>query len=474
MNKRKMNDTQVERGGTAYGRAMIAVGITAAVLVLAYLAGAFFFAGHYYWRTQIDGTDYSFRSKEQVREEILNPSVAYELQIYGREDMQDVVKPDQVGMTYVYDNTLDRINAQLTGLKWPMMFFGGRDFELPKAVTYSDDALAERLSETVFFKKANIHPPEDAYISGYIEGRGYEIVPEYPGTVADFDRVKDAVAEALEKLQETLDLDAGGFYQNAAVKSDDKALRKALEKANRYVGAVITYDWNGEREVVDGSVISQWITITDDDVMLDEEAAREYVNGLARKHDTYGRDRNFTTTMGNTILLKSGSYGWWTDRAGETAALLESVRKGEQVEKEPLYFARGYATGAPGEDIGASYVEIDMGNQHLYLYMNGELILESDFVSGNISRGYGTPAGVFGLTYKERNATLTGENYASHVDYWMPFNGNIGMHDASWRGSFGGDIYMRNGSHGCINLPRDKAEEIYGYMERNFPVICYY
>ena len=71
MNKRKMNDTQVERGGTAYGRAMIAVGITAAVLALAYLAGAFFFAGHYYWRTQIDGTDYSFRSKEQVREEIL-------------------------------------------------------------------------------------------------------------------------------------------------------------------------------------------------------------------------------------------------------------------------------------------------------------------------------------------------------------------------------------------------------------------
>lgn len=104
--------------------------------------------------------------------------------------------------------------------------------------------------------------------------------------------------------------------------------------------------------MVDGSVISQWITITNDDVMLDEEAAREYVNGLARKHDTYGRDRNFTTTMGNTILLKSGSYGWWTDRAGETAALLDSVRKGEQVEKEPLYFARGYATGRREKILG--------------------------------------------------------------------------------------------------------------------------
>lgn len=474
MNKRKMNDTQVERGGTAYGRAMIAVGITAAVLALAYLAGAFFFAGHYYWRTQIDGTDYSFRSKEQVREEILNPSVAYELQIYGREDMQDIVKPDQVGMTYVYDNTLDRINAELTGLKWPAMFFGRRDFELPKAVTYSDDALKSRLRQTVFFKQANMHPPEDAYISGYIEGKGYEIVPEYPGTVLDFDGVAAAAAKALEKLQETLDLDAGGFYRNAAVKSDDKALGKALEKANRYVSSVITYEWNGEKEVVDGSVISQWITITEDEVVLDEEAAREYVNSLARKHDTYGRDRNFTTTKGDTVLLKSGSYGWWTDRSGETEALLESVRKGERVEKEPLYFARGYVAGAPGDDIGSSYVEIDLGNQHLYLYVDGELILESDFVSGNIARGHGTPAGVFGLTYKERNATLTGENYESHVDYWMPFNGNIGMHDASWRRSFGGDIYMRNGSHGCINLPRDKAEEIYGYIERNFPVICYY
>ena len=107
-----------------------------------------------------------------------------------------------------------------------------------------------------------------------------------------------------------------------------------------------------------------------------------------KKHDTYGRDRNFTTSNGDTILLKSGSYGWWTDRAGETEALLASVRNGERVEREPLYFARGYATGRPGEDIGSSYVEIDMGNQHLYLYIDGEIILESDFVSGNISRGF--------------------------------------------------------------------------------------
>ena len=68
---------------------------------------------------------------------------------------------------------------------------------------------------------------------------------------------------------------------------------------------------------------------------------------------------------------------------------------------------------------------------------------------------------------------MTGETYATPVKYWMPFNGNIGMHDASWRKEFGGEIYRTNGSHGCINLPEEIAETIYGYVEQGFPVVCY-
>ena len=48
------------------------------------------------------------------------------------------------------------------------------------------------------------------------------------------------------------------------------------------------------------------------------------------------------------------------------------------------------------------------------------------------------------------------------------------MHDATWRNNFGGDIYLTNGSHGCINLPLDKAEAIYAYVSTGFPIICYY
>ena len=64
-------------------------------------------------------------------------------------------------------------------------------------------------------------------------------------------------------------------------------------------------------------------------------------------------------------------------------------------------------------------------------------------------------------------------SYQSHVDYWMPFNGGIGPHDASWRDTFGGDIYINSGSHGCINLPLEAAEKIYGIINNEMPIIVY-
>ncbi len=170
--------------------------------------------------------------------------------------------------------------------------------------------------------------------------------------------------------------------------------------------------------------------------------------------------------------MKSGAYGWKTDRDTEKKELIGNLQKGEAVEREPIY---SYTAAKPGDkDIGDTYVEIDLGKQHLYLYVDKKMILESDFVSGNASRGWNTPAGVFGLTYKTKNAVLRGPGYETPVTFWMPFNGNIGMHDATWRSSFGGEIYLTNGSHGCINLPYENAKIIYEYVYTGFPVVCYY
>lgn len=171
------------------------------------------------------------------------------------------------------------------------------------------------------------------------------------------------------------------------------------------------------------------------------------------------------------ITITEGAYGWWMNRSAETEELTEQIKRGRSGERTPVYRAQAAQYGE--NDIGDSYVEIDLTSQHLWVYKEGKLVEETDFVSGNVSRGYNTPVGIYSITYKERNATLRGANYASHVDYWMPFNGNVGMHDASWRSSFGEDIYLRGGSHGCVNLPVKKAEVIYEYVEQGEPVIVY-
>ena len=56
----------------------------------------------------------------------------------------------------------------------------------------------------------------------------------------------------------------------------------------------------------------------------------------------------------------------------------------------------------------------------------------------------------------------------------MPYNGGVGMHDATWRNKFGGEIYKTSGSHGCINLPLSIAKELYEEVETGFPVVSYW
>ena len=150
---------------------------------------------------------------------------------------------------------------------------------------------------------------------------------------------------------------------------------------------------------------------------------------------------------------------------------MENIKNGEEIKKEPIYTQT--ALGTRDDDIGNTYVEINLTTQSLWFYKDGKLIVQGDVVTGNVSRGNGTPQGTYILNYKQKNATLKGSNYSSDVKYWMPFNCNIGIHDASWRSDFGGEIYKTSGSHGCVNAPEYLAKKIYENIEAGTPIICY-
>ena len=125
--------------------------------------------------------------------------------------------------------------------------------------------------------------------------------------------------------------------------------------------------------------------------------------------------------------------------------------------------------------------EINITKQHLWFVKDGSVVLESDFVSGKESDPTRlTPSGTYYIYNKERNRVLRGTKqpngkyeYESPVSYWMPFNKGIGLHDASWRSTFGRDIYINSGSHGCINLPTGFAGSLYSQIYVNLPVVVY-
>lgn len=115
-----------------------------------------------------------------------------------------------------------------------------------------------------------------------------------------------------------------------------------------------------------------------------------------------------------------------------------------------------------------AYIDVSISNQKLYYYENGQLVLSSDIVTG-INNG--TPTGDYSVLYKARNVYLKGANYTSFVNFWIAFIGHsYGFHDASWRSSFGGEIYKTNGSHGCVNMPYASVSELYEIVQIGTPV----
>ena len=230
--------------------------------------------------------------------------------------------------------------------------------------------------------------------------------------------------------------------------------------------------------VLDWDTIQNWLILEDGNVSLDEEAIYTYVIRMAQKYNTAFYERTFETSVGTAVTIPGNlnEYGYLVDEDGEFSQLLSDIQGNTSVEREPVYYRAGYKRNGV-DDLAGTYVEVNLSAQHIWFYVDGELIVESDIVSGSVAKGTETQTGAFPLAYKESPSVLTGGNaengWETDVTYWMPFFDGQGLHDATWRNSFGGSIYQNNGSHGCVNLPFDTAKKIYDNIDSGVAIILY-
>lgn len=136
----------------------------------------------------------------------------------------------------------------------------------------------------------------------------------------------------------------------------------------------------------------------------------------------------------------------------------------------------GFTTLENLEELTGTFVVVDISSQEVKLYCNNEVILTTPVVTGKPS----TPSdkGLFEIYDISHSRYLVGPNYKSYVDIMMKYNGGEGLHDAQyhthedgfrhgWRdiSEFGGDTYLKHGSHGCINMIHDDVMTVSDYVD---------
>ena len=325
---------------------------------------------------------------------------------------------------------------------------------------------------------SSIVTTQDAYISAYQEGQPFAIVPEVQGNNVDREKVTQLIVDAVSKGETEVDLEAAGCYCVPSVTQADEALKALCDTMNQCREMTVTYTFGDQSEVLDAATICSWITGTSEgQIQFNMDQVRAYVKSLADKYDTVNTARTFHTATGRDVSV-TGPFGWKLDQAGEADALVGVMRTAQSQSREPLYASR--AVDRSAAEWGSTYVEVDLTGQHVYMKKDGTVVWDAPCVTGNVSKNYTTPPGLYSLTYKQRDRVLRGKKqadgkyeYETPVSYWMPFNGGIGLHDANWRSNFGGTIYQKSGSHGCINLPPAKAAALYDLVYTGIPVICY-
>lgn len=458
-------------------RSIVIIGSVGALLVLlliVYVVGI----GHYKTRflpgTKINGVSLGGKTVEEARESLQNAADSYVLILKGRNAVEAQVDGSSLNLTYVDQGELEQIIQEQKESSWISNIGRDNDFQMKLAYAFDMETLQNQLSAFSFLQEENMQPPVNAYVGD--NGQQYVVVAEEEGAWLERETVQDAILKCIENGNTLLDMDEEGLYSTPDRRSDDAELNNQANYLNELLTLTITYDFVDRQYVVDKDVIRSFIAPDEsNNCALNSALVADWVYNMAWDTDTFANSHTFTTHNGEQIqLAPGGDYGWAMDQEETTAALLQALSDKYSGVLEPSYVFT--ALDRSSNDIGGTYVEVCLTEQKLYLYEDFQLKCVTPVITGNHSTGFDTPSGsVWAIDGKKYEMHFT--TFDVDVDYWLPFNGGCGLHDASWRTDaeyVDPSYYLTAGSHGCVNTPYDAMELVFETVEIGYPVIVYY
>lgn len=366
---------------------------------------------------------------------------------------------------------LQKAKAEQGSWNWPGHLFSEKRISNQGTGIAYDERELDKLIAALPLAKEDRTDSQNATVVRE-EGR-FIIRPEVQGTEVDQDALKQAILKAMEGNVAKIKVE--DHYVQPTLTQEDPDLQDTVAKLSELSETVVTYRFSGIEETVPQELIASWLTVDKDgNPDVDLKAAQGYLKTLNEKHSTHQKERTFETTSRGTMTVPAGTYGWSIATETEAENLREYLLAGEDVTVQPTINGSGYHED--GTDIGSSYIEVDIENQMMYLYKNGEKKLETNIVSGHPETA--SPVGVFYAWNKVEDTFLIGYNprreadYETPVNYWVPIDWEgIGIHDADWQTSFASKEYLTNGSNGCINTPPGVMDDFFAEIEIGMPVI---
>lgn len=453
------------------------------LILIVYTAGVIYYHDKFINNTKINGLNVSNMTVTQVNSALSDKVGKQSIDLVFNDGQIETLQSQQLGLSFNKDNSLPDLLANQNKWSWFLGFFNNQEFWIDDVLVIDDQGLSQGVASLQHAQIQNQVAPVDAYIQ-YNNG-DFVIVEENNGSLLKMDELYKNIKLALASGKSKLDISKANVYEMPKVTKTDQILNNKLSAAKQLCRSKISYKTQkGEIVTLNGGMMIEWLTQNADGTFtIDEQVFKDkiasFVSSLAKKMNTSGETRTFVGADGISHTVSGGNYGFKISQSAETNAILSLIKENKSEEnRTPI--GTGQLNGANG-GLGETFVEVNITKQHLWFHKNGVVIMESDFVSGTETKADRlTPSGTYYLYSKERNRILRGQKkadgtyeYESPVSYWMPFNKGIGFHDASWRNQFGGQIYINNGSHGCINLPTGFAGNLYSQITVNTPVVVY-
>lgn len=474
--------TKRPRKRTTKNKILIVLSVIFSLIIVTYIIGGFYFNSHFFQNTSIEGVDVSGKTSSEViallEEKIKSQTMTLE---FGDGSTVELTA-ENFQPTIKDPGFVDEFIASQNSWLWFVELFDNNALSSDDFVAVDQVSIKETI--VVLDQTKGDQAPQDAYVS--YQGDQFVIVPETLGNVVDIDGLIALVQERYLAGETATDVLEANLYQQANVKSDNAQLANKLEAAQKYCDASITYQPDSEHKfVLDQNTLLTWLSqdsagnwVKDDEIFATK--AKAFIRTFTRYYYTLGITRQFKTAAGSTISISGGSLGQYVLVTTETNKLLEMIANKERTQRTPALFGYGYQKN---NGIGDTYVEINLSAQKLYMIQNGNVVFQTDQIVTGLASDpeRRTPAGAYYVYFKEIDRVLRGTRnpdgtwpYEVPVKYWIAFNGGIGMHDATYRSSFGGSIYTYNGSHGCVNMKYSEVAKMYEYTKIGTPVICYY